>query len=65
MVLIKIAYVQEMILLTNPTSGSMIENFSKWYHIFTHGIPSRGIFTWYLHVVYFMQDDGSTSDPQL
>jgi hypothetical protein len=31
----KIANVQEMVLLTIPTSGSILENSFKWYHIYT------------------------------
>ena len=34
----KIANIQEKVLLTNPTSGSMLENASKWYHISICGI---------------------------
>ena len=37
-VLMKIENVQKWFLLTKPTSGSMLENFSTWYHISTRGI---------------------------
>ena len=42
----KIANVQEMVLLTNPTSGSILEDPFKWYHISTHGINHT---RWWFH----------------
>jgi hypothetical protein len=42
-VLIKIANVQEKIILTNPTSGSMIEDSSNWYHTPIRGISTHDI----------------------
>jgi hypothetical protein len=38
-------------LLTNPTSGSILENSFKWYHIPTHGISTCDIYhaRWWFH----------------
>jgi hypothetical protein len=40
-VLIKIANIQEMVLLTNSTSGFMVEGSFKWYHIYTWYQPYK------------------------
>ena len=45
-VLIKIVNVQEMVFIDKSNSGSMLVNFSKWYHISTHSIIHT---RWWFH----------------
>jgi hypothetical protein len=40
-VLMKIANIQEMVLLTNSTSGFMVEGSFKWDHIYTWYQPYK------------------------
>ena len=50
---------------TNVQEMINIDKSNKWFHTRRFFQMVFTSYKWYLYIVSFMQDDGSTSDPQL